>query len=152
MAASEDDIGDDGGSTIVTVELPGWVRDLRPLASFVDVLVTFARNPFRFVASVISVYLLDGIFGIFGVVVGAIFTAFDYLVAALAFVRGFLVGAFGAVGIDILGVLVELQVSIAGVVATAGPAGPVIAVGVAAVGIYAMYRLVAFIAALVNPT
>lgn len=145
MSGSEDEIQ-------IDVSLPDWVKALRPLAGVVNALVTFGRNPVRFVFTTITSYILLAVFGVLNVVTGSVLYAFDLVLAALQFVQNFLVSGFGAVGVDILAVLVDLQVAVAGVVAGAGPAGPVVAVGLAAGGTYAVYRAGIVVLALINPT
>jgi hypothetical protein len=152
VAASEDDIGDDGGSTVITVELPGWLQQLRtPLQQLGALYERFGSVPGA-IFGLISLYLLNGVISILDVVAGSVLFAFDLIVAALQFVQNFLVSGFGAVGIDILGVLIDLQVQVAGVVDGAGPAGPIVAVGIAAAGTYVSYRAGRFVLALINPT
>jgi len=115
-------------------------------------LRSFAENPVRFIFSAISLYLLNGLFDIFGVLVGSVLAAFDIVVAAFGFAQGFLVGAFGAVGIDILGALLEVQIALGAAVRGLGPLGPVVAVGGAAVGIYLLYLGGRLVLRLVIPT
>jgi hypothetical protein len=95
----------------------------------------------RAIFALISLYLLNGIFSIFGVVAGSVLYVFDLIVGSLQVAQSLLIGAFGAVGVDLLGVFVALEGEIAGVVASAGPAGPVIAVGSTAVILFVGYRL-----------
>ena len=145
MSGSEDEIQ-------IDVSLPDWVQALRPLSGVVNALVTFGRDPVGFIFTTITSYLLLAVFGVLNVVTESILFAFDLIVAALQYVQNALVGGFGVVGVDILGVLLELQVSVAGVVDGAGPAGPVLAVALAGAGTYAVYRGGKFLLALVIPT
>lgn len=154
MSASD---GDDGGLTIIPLgpgsgaaarasqEIPDWVKSLRPLAALtsaaIGTLVAFAQNPVEFVFRLINYYVVGGALAVGRFAVGVVLAPFDLLGGALDYLQRALVNAFAVVGIDILGVLVGIQQSIAGVVASAGPAGPLVAVGLAAVSIYLLYRL-----------
>lgn len=95
----------------------------------------------RAIFGLISLYLLNGILDVVGIVVGSILFAFDLVVASLATAQGLLIRAFGAVGIDVLGALVGLQRAIGGVVEAAGPAGPPLAVAFGAVSLYVLWRI-----------
>lgn len=135
-----------GGFGIATQKsIPDWVYKLKPLAALggaaMGALIAFANDPVGFVWRIISLYIVNGIFTIAGFVVGAILQAFDIVAGAIQFAGSLLVGAFGAVGLDILGVLVDLQQELAGVVAGAGAAGPIVAIGGTAVLLVVLYRV-----------
>ena len=110
------------------------------LSQLVGLVSEYGSLP-RAVFALVSLYLLNGIFGILGVIVGSVLFVFDLLVASLETVRTLLVSVFGAAGLELLGALLSLERAIAGVVETAGPVGPPIAVGVTAVLLYVLYRV-----------
>lgn len=133
----------DGDRTIrVQAVLPEWAQALRPLAGVVGVLVDFAKNPVGFVMSIISLYVVNAIFGLFGIIVGSIQAAFDVFVWAFDGARVMLISAASAVGFDILSAIAGLQMQFADAVSLLGPAAPIVAVGVGSLGVYATYRLV----------
>lgn len=141
---------DPDGSRIIVVQnaLPEWVRNLRPLsqvaaalAGAAGFLIAFAKDPVGFVVTVIRNFVVGAVLQAGAFVVETILAGFDIIVGALTFVQRRLVGAFAVVGVDILGVLTSLQRTLAGIVADAGPAGPVIAVLGVAVGLYVLYRV-----------
>ena len=111
------------------------LSETRVIGELVALVRSYGSLP-RAIFALISLYLLNGIFEIFGVFVGAVLFVFDVIVGALSTVLSLLLGAFSAVGIDLLGVLLELEATLAGVVASAGPLGPVIAVGGTALILY----------------
>lgn len=104
------------------------ISETRVIAELVSLVRSYGSLP-RAIFALISLYLLDGIFSIFGVIVGSILFVFDTLVGSLETALSLLLGAFSAVGVDILGVFLALERTVAGVVASAGPLAPVIAVG-----------------------
>lgn len=132
----------DGGRGIrIQVELPEWLSSLRrPLEQLRALYERFGSLPGA-IFGLISLYLLNGILDVIGVITGSVLFAFDLVVGAFRWVQRALVGAFGAVGIDVLGALTDLQVALAGIVAGAGPAGPFIAVAAVSVSLYLMYRV-----------
>jgi len=119
-------------------DLPkGWLETLAELAAIREEYGSIPAAIF----ALISLYILNGIFSIFSAIVGAVLTVFDVLTGALATAQMLLVGAFQRAGIDILGLLLDLERQIADVVASAGPLGPPLAVGATAVFLYVLYRL-----------
>lgn len=130
MSGSES--GDGGGGTLIPVLLS---------RQQLETLLSFLRNPFGFVASIITLYILNGLFSIIDVVAGSILFVFDVVVGSLRTAQALLVGAFGAVGVDIFGALVGVQQALSGVVAAAGPLGPPLAVAAASLMLYGLYRL-----------
>lgn len=153
MSASDD--GDTvrkapDGSRIIVVEnaLPDWVTQLKPLAGVASglagvagALITFGQDPVGFIFRAINFYILGGILAVVDLAAGAVLYPFNRLVGGLGFIQAGLIGAFSSVGIDIQAALLSIQSSLAGLIATAGPAGPLLAVGAAAVGIFVLYRL-----------
>ena len=114
--------------------------EARALAELVG-LVTRYGSLTRAIVAIISLYILNGVLDVVGIVVGSVLFAFDLIVGSLATAQRLLLGALGAVGIDILAALTSLQREIAGVVEGAGPAGPVIAVAAGAIGLYVLWRV-----------
>jgi hypothetical protein len=108
------------------------------IGQLVGLVTEYGSLP-RAVFALITLYILNGLFAIVDVIAGSVLFGFDLVVGSLQAAQTLLVGAFGAVGIDILGALVGVQQAIAGVVASAGPLAPVLAVGSASLLIYAMY-------------
>lgn len=108
---------------IITVTLPSWLEPLRQVAVLIERYGSFPRAIF----ALITGYILNGLFDIIGVVAGSVLFAFDLIVGGLAFAQGALVGAFGSVGIDILGAIAGVRQAFLDVLATAGPAAPVLA-------------------------
>jgi hypothetical protein len=141
---------DPDGSRIIVVQnaLPDWVYSLRPLTSVAGALagaagflVAFAQDPVGFIVMVIRSFIIGSVLQAGAYVTNAILGGFAIIVGGLRYVQRTLVGAFGAAGVDILGVLFGLQEALAGIVAGAGPAGPVIAVLGVAVSLFVLYRL-----------
>lgn len=114
---------------------------LAPLASVANVLVRFGTNPVGFVASIISLYIVNTVVNIGAYAVNVILAAFDIVTGALNVVRGGLSWALGGVGDQIIGAILSGRAQVVDVVGGAGPAGPIIAAVVAAVGLYVLYRL-----------
>jgi len=95
----------------------------------------------RAIFALISLYLLNGVFSIVNVVAGSVLYVFDLFVGSLGVAQDLLVSAFGAVGVDILGALLGVQQAVSGVVASAGPLGPPLAILAASALLYGLYRL-----------
>lgn len=154
--AKLDSGGSDGGSDSdgttqiiqVNPRLPGWLAALKPVAK---VLLAFGRDPYGFVATIISVYVLQSVFGLASYVVGSILAAFNTITGAIGFAQSLLITAFSALGDVLLIPLVALEQALASVVAGAGAAAPIIAVAGSAVLLYGVYRLLRFIIALIDP-
>jgi hypothetical protein len=108
------------------------------IGQLVGLVTEYGSLP-RAVFALITLYILNGLFAIVDVIAGSVLFGFDLVVGSLQAAQALLVGAFGAVGIDILGALVGVQQAIAGVVASAGPFAPVLAVGSASLLIYGLY-------------
>jgi hypothetical protein len=150
-------VSDDDGFTIIPLgpssgtasrtyeRLPDWVSNLRPLAMLaggaMGTLIAFANDPFGFIFEAISYYILGGLLAVIRLAAGAVLYPFDLLVGALQFIQETLVGAFAAIGIDILEVLAGIQQGLGNLIASAGPAAPVLAVGLASAGLFLTYRL-----------
>lgn len=133
---------DDDGITIIPIG-PGSgtaTRTAQFASETADFLRRFANNPAALVISVVSGFVVSVILGFFEFVAGAVLYPFDYLAGGLRWLQRQLIAAFAAVGIDILDVLLDLQSTLGSVVASAGPAGPLIAVGAAAVSLFILYR------------
>lgn len=128
----------DGSGEISTREL---LETLAPLATVARVLVRFGRNPVRFVATIISLYIVNGFLNLGAFLVNSVLTAFGIVTGAFDFVRVLLVNAFGSLGINILAVYASGQQALADVIATAGPAAPFLATGFTAVVLYVGYRV-----------
>ncbi len=109
---------------------------LAPLAGVAKVLVRFGRNPFGFIATIISLYIVNGFLNLGAFAVNTVLSAFDIVVGSLDFVRITLVNAFGGIGIDLLGAIAVIQQVAGNVIATAGPAAPVLAVGLAGLSVW----------------
>lgn len=163
MSASD---GDDGGITLIPIgpgsstaagasqRLPDWIYDLKPLASVASglasvagVLIYFGNNPVEFIQRVISFYIVGSIFAAGRYLVETVLVPFDILVGLSNLV---LVGneeylglldIFGSLGAGILATLTDIQTQVLAVLAQAGPAAPIIAIGAASVGLYLLYRL-----------
>lgn len=118
-----------------------------PLQEVMGPLVQFGRlakekgGVVPAIFAIITAYILEGIFGVIGVITGSILYAFEIVVGAIEFARDLLVGAFGVVGVDLIGALIDVQREILTVVEGAGPAAPVIAAGAAVVSVLILYRL-----------
>lgn len=139
--------GSDGDRIIrVQAVLPSWAQSLRPLANVVGALVEFGRNPVGFVMSIISLYVVNAIFGLFGIIVGSVQAAFDVFVFAFDGARVMLIGAASSVGLDIQSAIAGLMMQVADAVEMLGPAAPIVAVGMGSVLVYATYRLTVVLA------
>lgn len=125
------------GSQRIILDLPEWLESLQQVAAAIEKHGSFPRAVF----ALISAYILDVIFGIFGTIAGAILFAFDVVVGVLGFAQRLLVNGFGIVGIDILGALAGVQRAIAGAIAGSGPLAPVFATLLAVGTLYVLYRL-----------
>ena len=104
------------------------ISETRVIAELVSLVRSYGSVP-RAIFALISLYILEGIFSIFGVIAGSVLFVFDVIVGSFETVLSLLLGAYSAVGSDILGVFLALERNVAGVVASAGPLGPVVAVG-----------------------
>jgi hypothetical protein len=148
VSASGDD---DGGILIAPTAggtLPSWVFSLRPLApvagalaSVASVLIAFGKDPIGFVVRIVNFYIVGGVLAVGRYAIGVVVAPFEIFGGALDFIQGALVGIFGGAGAGILSALVGIQQSVAGLIAGAGPLGPPIAVGAAAIGFYVLYRV-----------
>lgn len=153
MSASD---GDDGGGIWPIPIGPGSGTAATVTKQFssrtASFLRRFASDPVGFIFSAISLYILNGIFDILGVLVASVLAAFDYVVAFLSGIQSYLVRFFAFIGVDILAFLAGLQMGVLNAVRGLGPLGPVVAVGGAAVGIYLLYLGGRFVLRLVIPT
>jgi len=113
------------------------VKAIAQLAALVEEYGSVPRAIF----TLISIYLLSGIFDIIGVVTGSVLYVFDLGIGSLRVAQGLLIRAFGAVGVDVIETLITLQQEIGRVVESAGPLGPPIAVVSASVMLYVGYRV-----------
>jgi hypothetical protein len=104
-------------------------------------LLSFLSNPYGFVASLISVYIVGVVFDVASILIGSVLYAFDIIAGSFGYAQRTLVVGFSTVGIDILGALVGVQQAVSGVVASAGPLGPPLAVAAASLSLYVLYRL-----------
>ena len=117
------------------------LKALAPLASVAKVLARFGRDPFGFVATIISLYIVDSILNLGAFAVNSVLAAFGFVVGFFDSIRVTLVTTFGRVGIDLLEVYVAGQQTVADIVSRAGAAAPFLAVGFAAVALYVGYRV-----------
>jgi uncharacterized membrane protein len=133
-----------GPSTGTATKLPGWIYTLRPLAaagaSVIAFLIAFAKDPVGFVTRIISYYLVGGILTAGTWLIEAFLYPFDLVIWGLEWLQRTLVEAFRWLGLDILGALVGLERQIAAAVEMLGPAAPVVAVAVAGIAIFGLYR------------
>ncbi len=127
----------DGSSRIIKVELPGWLRALKPV---VGVLVRFGKNPVGFVFSIISLYLSSLFLDLFGLVSGTVLGIFDSFAYVFDLARVFLTGTFGVVGIEILGIVTGIGAALNRALYALGPAAPFVVAIVGSLVIYAAYR------------
>lgn len=117
------------------------IEALAPLAKVAGVLVRFGTNPVGFVASIISIYVVNTVLNLGAFGVNVVLAGGDILVGIFDFARVVLIWAFGGVGRDILAGVLIVREAVADVVGSAGPAGPIIAAVVVSVGLYGLYRL-----------
>ncbi|MBO4248376.1 hypothetical protein IL252_11180 [Halomicrobium sp. IBSBa] len=136
--------GRDGVTLRTIVETLGpLVQFLRSngIQSTLGTLFRFLRNPVRFVFSIISFYVLNGILNIVSTVTSAVLGAFDYLVASLTFAQRALGQAFGVAGLNVLSARAALNQIVVTLAASAGPAAPILVIGAGAVTLFLIYRV-----------
>lgn len=114
---------------------------LRAPKSVAKTLFTFATNPVAFIGSIISAYIVSTVLNVGAFGVNAVLAMFDIVAGGFDFVRVRFVNAFSAVGVDLLGVYSMVQQAVTGVIASAGPAAPVLAVAFTAVLVYLGWEL-----------
>lgn len=105
MSSSDDEVvgTDSSGNYTINVynSVPGWIKNLSD--SQVGNILAFSSNPFRFVATVISAWVVASVLGVAQYIAATIFAGFDLIVGALNYV---LYGNFrGDEGIGIIGLL-----------------------------------------------
>jgi len=113
---------------------------LKPLVELASLYREYGSIP-RVIAAVISLYIVNTILSIGGFAVSILVSAGNIVSGAFVIVRELLVGAFSVVGVNILGIYQWLIGVLAGVVASLGPFGPPLAIGVGAVLVYSAYRV-----------
>jgi len=114
---------------------------LAPLVSVAETLREFGRDPVGFVASIISLYIVDSFLNLGGYVVGSFLLVFDYITTPLQSAENLLVAALSLGGQPTLLALQSLTETVSGVVQQAGPAGPILAAVIAGVFIYVSVRV-----------
>lgn len=109
--------------------LPSWIRDLKPLRSYVGTLTDFARDPANFVRTVISVVLVGGVIDM-GESIIAAFLAVGEALVSIPEAVGNLLGAGGEeISTAILDVGRWYVSGVEGVAASMGPFGIFVQVG-----------------------
>lgn len=82
--------------------LPEWVRDLKPLKSYVGTLTEFARDPVNFVRTVISVVLVGGAIDMGQALIDALLAVGEAFVALPELSFGLLGSAGATIGNSVL--------------------------------------------------
>lgn len=154
MSASDDDDGivlipiGPGSGFAADDDTQRLLTRLKPLAPFASglaavagFLIAFANNPFKTIITVFNTFIVGTVLAAGRWIIGAILWPFQALAGAFDAAGNLLTGALGAAGLDILGALLAVQQQVAAAVSAAGPAGPPLAVGLAAVGIWVMFRV-----------
>jgi hypothetical protein len=136
-------VPEDDGLTIIPLGggSGAAVRAAQFSSATADFLRRFANNPAALVISVVSGFVVSVVLGFFEFLIGAVLYPFDLLVGGLHYVQHQLVLAFSALGIDLIGVLAELERSLIAVVESAGPGGPVLAAAIAGMILFVVYRV-----------
>lgn len=127
----------DGGETTGRQLL----QALAPLATVAGFLARFGRNPVGFIASVISLYIVNSVLNLGAFAINSVLGVFNAIVGAIRAAQALLTGAFAFVGVDILGIFTSLNAIVAELAASAGPFGPPLIAAFAAVSVYLTYRV-----------
>lgn len=127
----------DGSNRTITLELPGWVQALRPVAA---TLVQFGKNPVGFVFSIISLYISSLFLDLFGLASGVVLGIFDAFAYVFDLSRAFLLGAGGRVGLEIIGLVTWFGASLNRVLYALGPTAPFLVALVGSLVLYGLFR------------
>jgi hypothetical protein len=114
--------------------LPGWLSGSK------ETLRSFANNPEGFVLGIVATWIVGGILTVGRTVVDSILLAFDSVVGAFDLAAAGVVGALESTGSPVLTAAEGMTAFIASLAAEAGPAAPVIAVGILAFVALMWYR------------
>jgi len=128
--------GSDGGNIVAIPK--ALLEPLKQLAALAD---RYGSVP-RAIVGLISLYIVNGVLSIGSYIIGSFVALNDSVTASIRLAQNLLIGSLGAVGVDILYVGRSIQLQIATAIQGAGPLGPPIAVGIGALILYAMYRVV----------
>lgn len=99
--------------------LPGWLTSIQ---SAIEDWGSFRLA----VLGIVATAIVNGVLEIGGVIVGAVFLAFDPVIQALDLSREALVAPLRSIGSGIYGLLIDAQVFAAELAGVAGPASPII--------------------------
>jgi len=128
--------GSDSGSLVAIPK--SLLQPLKQLAALAD---RYGSVP-RAIVAIISLYIVNGVLSIGSYIVGSFVAFNDSVTASFRLAQNVLIGSFGSVGVDVLAVGRSIQLQIASVIQGAGPLGPPIAVGLGAIIVYAVYRII----------
>ena len=128
----------DDETRVIEVALPDWLQALRPV---VGTLIAFGRNPVGFIITAVATWLVAGALSVGSVLVAGADYAGTLLAAAPQSVQAFLASAFAPVAQTLVGLAGQATASIGAVLATAGPAAPVLVAVFAAVVAVVLYRV-----------
>ncbi|QIO23089.1 hypothetical protein [Haloarcula sp. JP-L23] len=122
----------DDGETLFTLRVP---------KSVAQTLFRFATNPVAFVGSIISAYIINAVLNVGAFGVNTILAMFGVVAGTFDVIRVTLINVFGTLGVDLLGAYSAVQQAVTGVIASAGWAAPILAVGFTAVLVYLGWEL-----------
>lgn len=131
-----------GPSTLLIPKVPDWMKGLEPFKSELKSIGRAVKNAGsleKAVLGIITTWILNGVFGIIERLVALVWLAFGPLLEALGLAEGAVVDAFASVGDLVLGLLMDLQSTLAGLVGVAGPAAPLVGSALAVAVIWATY-------------
>ncbi|WP_226023219.1 hypothetical protein [Halomicrobium salinisoli] len=113
---------------------------LGPLKQLAALVQEYGSLP-RAIFALISTYIVASVLNLGAFAVNSVLGVFNWITGSIDVVRVTLVYWFGRAGIDVLGVIRAVQQEAAAAVATLGPLGPPVVIGVGALVIYGLYRL-----------
>jgi len=115
--------------------IPSWIRDLRPLRDHVGTLADFARNPVKFVRTIISVVIVGGLINMGEAIIDALLAVGEAFAAIPDLSFGLIGSAGGAVGDGILQAATWYVGLIEAAAASLGPFGIFLQIGAYALSI-----------------
>lgn len=110
-------------------------------AAAIATLVAFATDPVGFIVEVVAAFVVATLLELGAIVVGVVDTFATTLAAIPRVARLALSGAFGAAGDVFIGTVASAYASLLGVVSVAGPAAPLVVVGLLAGTVALTYRV-----------
>lgn len=135
--------------------LPGWISDLRPLAGVAGFLVALASDPAEalrdVILDVVLSFVLGGVVDVLGAVFGQFLAAFEQAAAVPGILAGALLSFGDSVGSTVLTLVFSVADLVRQLASSAGPFGPLLAFGVAAVVVYIAFESVAILVDTVFP-